>query len=71
MQHKFDDIVEFAQIINVMLIVLSIFRIGYTVHQEINGGKEIADVYLVTPSVLTATFVSGKMDFGHGNIYLK
>lgn len=54
-----------------MLILLSIAFIGYYGYQSINEGKDIADVYFVTPSVLIATFVSLKDDFGYKKEFLK
>jgi len=41
-----------------MLIVLSFASLGYAIYQNENEGKEIADVYYVTPCILAATFVS-------------
>ena len=41
-----------------MLIALSVIRMGYTFYQSVNKEMDLANVYYVTPSVLTVTFVS-------------
>ena len=69
--HWYGQIYERIQIINSMLILLSIAFIGYYGYQSINEGKDIADVYFVTPSVLIATFVSLKDDFEYKKEFLK
>ena len=40
-----------------MLIILSIASLGYSIYES-SDGKDIADVYYVTPAVLAVTFVS-------------
>jgi len=42
-------------IINLMLIILSIASLGYSIYES-SDGKDIADVYYVTPAVLAVTF---------------
>lgn len=48
------------QIINLLLIILSLCSIGYAVYQSNNDGIEMykSDVYIVTPAILAVTFVS-------------